>query len=203
MLRRILKNTDGGVTVEMSFLLVIMVALTGATIEAGFAYFQWNSAQQAARHGARLAATSDPVSQSLQDMTGLGNGVEVGDPLPDYTRNCSGKTRSCNTGRFNDRAMNNIIFGPDNDGVCGPTDRDRRGMCDVFNDLTKDNVEVAYTSSGLGTAGFPANPAPLVTVKVTNMEFDFVFLDLFTPKSFSRMPDVSVSIMAEDLKSGT
>jgi len=76
-------------------------------------------------------------------------------------------------------------------------------MCDVFEAISKDNIEVIYTHSGLGIAGFPANPAPLITVKVTDMKFDFVFLDLFTPKSFSTMPDVSVSIMAEDLKSGT
>lgn len=181
---------------------MIMVALTGATVEAGYAYFQWNGAQQAARHGARLAATSDPVSERLETMTGLGNGVEAGDPMPDYTLSCAGKTASCNQGSFNSAAMNKIVFGPDNDNSCAKTEKSRRGMCDVFNDVTKDNVEIIYTHSGLGRAGFPANPAPLVTVKVTDMKFDFVLLDLFAPKSFSTMPDVSVSIMAEDLKSG-
>lgn len=202
MLRNLFKNTHGGVSVEASFILMIMVALTGATIEASYAYFQWNGAQQAARHGARLAATSDPVAQSLETMTGIGNGVEAGDPMPDYTLSCEGKTSSCNQGSFNNAAMNKIVFGPDNDNQCAKTVRDRRGMCDVFDDVTKDKVEIIYTHSGLGTAGYPANPAPLVTVKVTDMKFDFVLLDLFTPDSFSTMPDVSVSIMAEDLKSG-
>lgn len=201
-IRRLFKNTDGGVSVEASFILMIMVALTGATIEAGYAYFQWNGAQQAARHGARLAATSDPVSQTLGTMTGLGNGVEAGDPMPDYTLSCDGRTASCNQGSFDSTAMNKIVFGPDNDKSCAKTRRERRGMCDVFNDVTKENIEITYTHSGLGTAGFPANPAPLITVKVTDMKFDFVLLDLFTPDSFSTMPDVSVSIMAEDLKSG-
>lgn len=203
ILRNLFKNTHGGVSVEASLVLMIMVALTGATIEAGYAYFQWNGAQQAARHGARLAATSDPVAQSLETMTGIGNGVEAGDPMPDYTLSCEGKTSSCNQGSFNGAAMNKIVFGPDNDNLCAKTVRDRRGMCDVFDDVTKDNVEIIYTHSGLGTAGYPANPAPLVTVKITDMKFDFVLLDLFTPDSFSTMPDVSVSIMAEDLKSGT
>lgn len=202
-MRNFFKNTQGSVSVEASFLLMIMVALTGATIEAGYAYFQWNGAQQAARHGARLAATSDPVSRNLLNMTGLGNGVEAGDPMPDYALSCHGKTNRCNQGSFDINAMNKIVFGPDNDQACAKTQRDRRGMCDIFNDVTKDNVEVTYTHSGLGVAGYPANPAPLVTVKVTDMKFDFVLLDLFTPESFSRMPDVSVSIMAEDLKSGT
>ena len=203
MINRILKNPDGGVSVEASLILMIMVALTGATVEAGYAYFQWNSAQQAARHGARLAATSDPVSRNLETMTGLERGVQTGDPMPDYTFNCAGKTSRCNQGSFNNSAMNKIVFGPDNDQSCGKTEKDRRGMCDVFEAISKDNIEVIYTHSGLGIAGFPANPAPLITVKVTDMKFDFVFLDLFTPKSFSTMPDVSVSIMAEDLKSGT
>ena len=202
MIAKFLKNTHGSVSIEASFLLMIMVALTGATIEGGYAYFQWNGAQQAARHGVRLAATSDSVSQSLRDMTGLGNGVEAGDPMPDYTLNCQGKTQSCNQGSYNDRAMNDIVFGPDNDKKCGTTEKARRGMCDVFDDVTKNNVEVTYTHSGLGIAGNPGQPAPLVTIKVTDMKFNFVFLDLFTPESFSRMPDVSVSLMAEDLKSG-
>lgn len=203
MIRRFLKNTRGSVSIEASFLLMIMVALTGATVEAGYAYFQWNGAQQAARHGARLAATSDPVSDELNNMTGIGNGVEAGDPMPDYTLSCAGKTSSCNQGGYSSTAMNKIFFGPDNDNSCAATEKPRRGMCDVFNNITKDNVEVTYTHSGLGTAGFPANPAPLVTVTVTDMKFDFVLLGLFTPDSFSNMPDVSVSIMAEDLKSGT
>lgn len=203
MIGKFLKNTHGGVTVEASFLLMIMVALTGATIEAGFAYFQWNGAQQAARHGARLAATSDPVSRNLETMTGLGRGVQIGDPMPDYTLKCQGKTSRCNQGGYNSAAMNKIFFGPDNDNACAATEKARRGMCDVYSNITKDNVEVIYTHSGLGTAGYPANPAPLVTVTVTDMKFDFVLLDLFTPDSFKNMPDVSVSIMAEDLKSGT
>lgn len=203
MMKTWLQSKSGGVSVEMSFMLLIMVALTGGTIEAGYAYFQWNGVQQAARHGARLAATSEPVALGLNTMTGLGNGVEAGDPMPDYTFNCSGKTNSCNSGSYNAAAMNKIFFGPDNDGNCAVTEPDRRGMCDVFSDIEKKNVKVIYAHSGLGTAGYPANPAPLITVKVTELKFDFVLLDLFTPDSFSTMPDVSVSVMAEDLRSGS
>jgi len=126
-------------------------------------------------------------------MTGLEGGVQIGDPIPDYSLSCLGKTQSCNIGSFNSMAMNKIVFGPDDDGSCSKTQKERRGMCDVFEDVRIDNVEVTYTSSGLGTAGFPADPVPLITVKVTDMKFDFVFLDLFTPESFSTMPDVSVS----------
>ncbi len=201
-LRKLAINQDGGVSVEASLILMIMVALTGATVEAGYAYFQWNGAQQAARHGARLAATSDPVSQLLSSMTGIGNGVEAGDPMPDYAVSCAGKTSRCNQGGYDSAAMNKIVFGPDNDNSCAATEKPRRGMCDVFHDVSKENVEITYMSSGLGTAGYPASLSPLVTVKVTELKFDFVFLDLFTPDSFSTMPDVSVSLMAEDLKSG-
>jgi len=171
IMRNYQNNIQGSVSVEASLLLMIMVALTGATIEAGYAYFQWNGAQQAARHGARLAATSEPVSRSLETMTGMERGVQIGDPIPDYTLNCAGKTRRCNNGSFNSLAMNKIVFGLDNDNTCAKTQKERRGMCDVFNDITLENVEVTYASSGLGTAGYPANPAPLVTVKVTNMKF--------------------------------
>ena len=202
MLQCFLRNKSGAVTVETSFVLMIMVAVTGGLVEAGYAYWQWNGVQQAARHGARLAATTDAVSRDITTMTGIGNGVSVGDPMPDFIRECSGRTQRCSRGRYNRRAMDAIFFGPDRDLKCAPTERLRRGMCDIFQDIEKRNITVSYENSGLGHAGFPANPKPLVTVKVTDLKFNFIFLDLFLPDSLTTMPDVSVSLMSEDLRSG-
>lgn len=198
---KIYKNSnDGAVSIETSFIITIMTLLTAGVLECGLAYWQWNSAQQAARHGARLAATSDPVATDLKVMTGLGNGVETGDVFPDYLRKCSGKLNSCDQGGFNTAALQKIIYGPDGDGFCGATTRERRGMCDIVSNVESKNVEISYVSSGLGRAGSPAIPAPLITVTVKDLDFDFIFLDALLPEKFSKIPPVSVSVMSEDLR---
>lgn len=202
MFRRYISDRSGAVTVESAFLTMLMVALTGGIIEAGYAYHQWNGVQQAARHGARLAATSDPVALEMNTMTGIGGGVVAGDPMPDYDIQCSGKTQSCSEGGYDNQALDDLLFGPDGDDACGATDRLRRGMCDLYPALKRSHIDIAYTNSGLGRAGFPAQPAPLVTVTVQDQTFDFVFLNLFLPKKLENMPPVTASYMGEDLRSG-
>lgn len=194
------RSTDGAVSVEMSFIVTIMIILTAGVFEAGLAYWQWNAAQQAARHGARLAATSDPIATELRVMTGLGNGIQTGDPFPDYRLNCSGELNSCDQGGFNQTALREIVYGPDGDGLCASTSRARRGICDIVSNIEPKNVEISYASSGLGRAGSPATPAPLITVTVKNLDYNFVFLDAFLPQKFSKIPPVSVSVMSEDLR---
>lgn len=196
------RNTAGSVTVETSLVLMFMIALTGGAIEGGYAFWQWNGAQEAARVGARLAAVSPPVARDLETMTGLSNSTDPGDPMPDYSRTCSGANTSCNSGGYNSAVMNGIVFGPDNDGICGETTRERRGMCDVFTDIELKNVIVEYKNSGLGTAGNPASPAPLITVTVRDFKFNFVFLNIFIPEGLSTMTDVSVTVMSEDMRAG-
>lgn len=195
------KSDSGAVSVETSLLITITTILTACAVEASLALWQWNSAQQAARHGARLAATSDVIATDLQTMTGLSDTVAAGDPLPDYARVCSGETSSCDAGGFDQTALNLIVYGKDGDGACGATTPRARGICDVFADVRPENIEVKYEASGFGIAGLPAKPAPLITVTVKDLDFDFIFLDAFFPNAFTKIPPVSVSVMSEDLSS--
>lgn len=194
------KDESGIAAVEFGLLSGFIIAVTIGALELGIGYFQYNSVQQAARIGARLAAVSDPVASDMKSMTGLGP-AKAGDPMPAYTRTCTGKTRRCSGGTYDAAAMNAIIFGPDNDGACAPTQKARRGICDMQSDITPANVTVTYAGSGLGTAGNPAVLTPLITVKVTDIKFDFFIADAFLPKSITTMPDIEVSVMAEDLRS--
>lgn len=194
------KSEDGGVTIETSFVITIMILLTAGVLECALAYWQWNSAQQAARHGARLAATSDPVATDLRVMTGLGNGFETGDAFPDYFLKCSGALNSCDQGGFNSPALQEIIYGPDGDEVCGATSRERRGICDIVSNIRAENVDISYANSGLGRVGSPPMPAPLITVTIKDLDFDFIFLNALLPGKFSKIPPVSVSVMSEDLR---
>lgn len=200
--RRYIANDKGAVTVEAAFISTIMIALTIAAFELCYGFFQWNKAQQAARIGARLAATSTPVAAGLFDMTGLTGNVQPGDPMPDYSFECDGNSGRCSSGGYDAQALNRLIYGPDNDGTCGPTERARQGMCDLFGPIKPENISITYQASGLGRAGNPGLPAPLVTVTVKDVEFSFAVLNSFTPKSVRTIPNVSVTVMAEDLKSG-
>ncbi len=199
MLRALLKNTAGIASVEFALLSGFLIAVTLAALELGYGYMQYNQVQQAARTGARLAAVSDPVASDMHNMTGLGS-ASAGDPMPAYTRICSGAAQTCSGGSYDGNAMNALIFGPDNDGTCAATAKARRGLCDVNADIERKHVTVTYEGSGLGIAGNPAKLTPLITVKVSDLNFDFMVVDAFLPKSFTKIPDIEVSVMAEDLR---
>ena len=200
--RQYLEKNDGAVSVEAALLSTLMLLLTIAAFEICYGFFQWNTAQQSARVGARIAATSQPISPLLSTMTGLESGVKPGDPLPDYDYNCDGASSSCSEGGFDDSAFDAIIYGPDNDGLCGPTDKARLGMCDIFSRVGRENVDIEYRSSGLGRAGNPATPVPLITVTLKDVEFDFAMIRYFAPRRARVMPPISVTVVAEDMRSG-
>jgi Flp pilus assembly pilin Flp len=202
-LKTYLSDRSGATSVEAAFISGMMVAMTVTVFEIGYGFHQWNTAQQAARVGARIAAISAPIAQDLNEMTGLGGGVEAGDPLPDYSRLCSGLNRSCSSGAFNAQVMDEIVYGPDNDGVCAKTARERRGMCDLFPSVKPENFEIEYRSSGMGRAGEPASPAPLITVTLKDIDYALPVIGRIAPKAIRKMPAVKVTVMAEDMKSGS
>ncbi len=199
--KRFWRRDDGAVTVSSSILLGIFIIFIGAAIEVGYAIWQYNAAQHAARMGVRIAATTDPVATSLTTMTGLSNTVEAGDPMPDYTFTCS--STSCSSGGMNKDAFDRILYGRDNDGTCATNAPERRGMCDLLSKIQPQNLTIAYEDSGFGIAGNPADIIPLVTVKLSGLSFNFLFLDIITGDLLTTMPDISVTAMSEDLKTGT
>lgn len=196
-----LSDRAGGVTVQTAFLSGFIIMLIGGSIEAGYAYWQYNNVSHAAHMGARIAATSNPVAYEMSTMTGLSNGVVAGDPMPDYMITCAGKTNSCTKGQMDQTALKRIVHGRDLDNKCEAAVKRLRGMCDLNEDISVSNVEVTYENSGFGTAGDPADIVPLITVSVKDMYFNFVFLDVFTKNSIVKMPDISVSIISEDMRS--
>ncbi|MEE9346739.1 MAG: TadE family protein [Robiginitomaculum sp.] len=199
-LEKFIRNEDGVASVEFALLSVALISVTIGALELGLGFFQYNTAQQAARIGARLAAVSDPVARDMTYMTGLSNNVKSGDSMPDYLRTCSGVTQSCNIGAYNSAQMNALLYGPDNDGVCATTEKLRRGICDVFPKVSRENITISYQGSGLGIAGNPAVLSPLITVRLSGLEFDFAVADAFISKKFQAMPDIEVTMMAEDLR---
>lgn len=200
-LGRLRKNQTGSVTVEGSVLAGLLTVFIGGGVEAGHAMWQWNSAQQSARVGARVASMSDPVADTLTTMTGLSNNVSAGDPLPAYEITCSGATQSCSAGNFNTDAFNRIIYGGGETHTCSNAARHQRGMCDLYGKIKPENVTITYESSGLGVAGEPALPVPLITIKVSNVSLNFVFVRLVSGNTFGTLADIEVGVIGEDLNS--
>ena len=189
-LRRLIRDTSGSVSIEMTFVVTLMCLVTGGAVELGWAYNQHSSAQTAARHGARLAATLDPVSPSLSNRS-----VALGA----YNIDCQAGRGSCTGGSYNGAAMARIVFGPDSDGACGATDQPRRGMCDVYADLRPEQVSIRYTSTGLAGNNASGNPVPVIEVTIAERPLRTVLLGPLLPGKFARLPEVSAVLMGEDL----
>jgi hypothetical protein len=73
------------------------------------------------------------------------------------------------------------------------------GMCDVFPRIQARNVIVTYRHTGLGFAGRPGGPVPTVSVELTGLTFDFVFLDALLGFASVNVPNVRTTATGEDL----
>jgi len=96
--KRLHSDEEGGVLVEATVMLVIMLVFVFGSIDFLMAMYQWNSGVKAVQLGARIAAVSSPVSSDLSTLSGLGSGVNPGDPMPAFTRVCDGATSTCSGG---------------------------------------------------------------------------------------------------------
>src|SRR5262245_37029242 len=193
----------GGVLVEATVMLVLFIVFVFGSVDFLMALNQWNAASKAVQMGARIAAVSSPVSSDIATMTGLGAGVNPGDPMPAFSRTCNGASASCdNGGTFNSTALNTIVYGRGNGTTCANTNNIyRRGMCHAFARVTPANVVISYNQTGLGYAGRPGGPVPTITVSLQNIPFQFVFLSGVLGFNNITIPGLTTSITGEDLSS--
>ena len=89
-------DETGGVLVEATVMLVILFVFVLGSVDFLMAMYQWNAATKAVQQGARIAAVSSPVSSDLAALTGLGGGVNPGEPMPYFSRVCA--SGSCSGG---------------------------------------------------------------------------------------------------------
>src|SRR5262245_66203687 len=96
----------GGALVEAAIILPLFLLFVLGSVDFLMAMYQWNAATKAVQMGARIAAVSSPVSSDLHTLTGLGGGVNPGDPMPSFTRTCNGASANCSGGTFVSTALN-------------------------------------------------------------------------------------------------
>jgi Flp pilus assembly protein TadG len=203
----------GGVLVETTLMLGILLIFILGSVDFLMAMYQWNAAGKAVQVGARIAAVSTPVAIGLTDITGLDGGADAGDfPPPSFTtRTCTGAGGgSCTGGSTYDAvAMNRIVYGRVPAPVAsmgaascvGATSSYEIGMCDIFNRVTPANVVVSYMHSGLGFSGRPGGPVPTITVSLQNIPFQFFFLGGLLGFANITIPPLTTTITGEDLSS--
>lgn len=202
-----IRDEDGASLVEGVIVINVIVVTMAVFIEFGVAVNQWNMAAKATQIGARVASISHPVDSDLLLFTGLEGGGQPGDPMPVFTSTCVGSTTTCTGtypgaglgGSYDAAAMDRIVFGQD--GVCSLPAVGFAGMCDIitFPPITKDNITVTYAFGGLGYAGRPAGPVPVISVTLHDVNFNFLLLGRLLGLNQLTIPPFTVTAVGEDL----
>lgn len=200
-LKRFAGDTRGASMVEFSIIAFLVLIVTGGLVDFSHGFYQWNSATKALQQGARLASISDPVDSSLKGWNGLNvSGTFPGGSFPDFKRVCSGATGSCSGGgTYSSAAMNTIVYGR-SQTTCGTIATDGTpAICDIFRRVQPANVVITYEQTGLGFAGRPGGPVPTITVELTGLQFEFVFLNGLMGFGPITMPAMKTTATGEDM----
>jgi Flp pilus assembly pilin Flp len=194
----LLTDARGATTVEFGLVAGLLFLVLFAIADLGFAFWQWSSASKALQLGVRLAAVSDPVSSDLKTMTGVSETVFDGDAMPYYQRVCSGASRSCSSGTFDQTALNTLVYGRGN-ASCPATAQAFAPMCQIFSRIKPENVVIEYVHTGLGYAGRPGGPIPTIRLSLTGLNYQFITLNSLLGLPPISMSGLLASATAEDL----
>lgn len=211
ILRRLTRDQTGASAAEFALVLPLLLILLFGIIDAGRWMWTYNKAEKATQMGARFAVVTTAIAGDATAATptglysGYANGTTIiqGDTIPasafgkvtctgsgsgtTVSASCTCTTTPCPTGvtTANTAAFKNILA----------------RMQAFLPQITASNLQIEYSSSGLGYAGSPVLPdlSPLVTVKIINMTFTPI--TTLTLASML-MPTFTTTLSAEDF-SGT
>jgi Flp pilus assembly protein TadG len=189
-------SRSGSTAAEFAMLLPLLLLLIFGLIDAGRYMWTENKAEKAAQMGVRWAVATNVIPTKLGTYSFvIDGGMSQGDVIPSnkftgvtcYYLNavkCDSSDAWVDAGNTDN--INSAAF----DGIY-----DR--MKSFIPDLSKENVEVRYSSAGLGYAGNPGAPdiAPLVTVTIKDLSFTPITSLLFA--SFT-MRNISAALTLED-----
>ena len=204
-LHRLARDQRGISSIEFVIVASVFFMLIFGIVDFSRAMWEWNAAAKATQFGARHAVVSDIVSIDYKDFSGLSVGLKAGDDVP-----------------IKDSGGNDIIapiFCSDSDpgaglaigcgtslGGLATAKADAVAFLAIVVEMQKmydrieaHNVVIEYRHIGLGFAGNPIGPDvdPLVTVKLRDMEFNFItpgLVGIFT----LNLPDFAASLTGED-----
>ena len=207
--RKLIADASGAAAIEFAIISLALVLFTFAILDVGFALYWFNRAEKATQLGVRIAAVSNPVTDFLPGFSGTAGaapGTSCESPTgtlqsfcdhADITCSVSGTTGTCTAsgggfgepGNFVDAAFINIF----------------NEMRVLYPQLSSENVQVEYRPSVLGFAGRPGNEVgtynivPQVTVRIVNLEYNYVALGALLGLQKFTLPVISASLIGEDL----
>jgi hypothetical protein len=194
-LRTLWSDCRAASAAEFALVLPLLILLLFGVIDAGRFMWEYNRAEKATQAGARMAVVTDVVAGGIASTSFVGVGtLTQGDRIPASalpTVSCNNSSCSCGScitgipGTYDSAAFSAVV----------------QRMQYMMPAIQASNVIIEYRGSGLGFAGDPngADVSPLVTVKLTGVQFQPLAFLMFTTIP---MPDFATTLTAEDL-SGT
>lgn len=202
--RRLIVDSYGASAAEFALVLVPALLLLFGVIDVGRYVWHLNQYEKAVQMGARYAVATAIVPSALNsaDFEGQmcnGTALVPGDPIcagamqtivcTNVSCRCMAGGGLCFDSNYNATAFGNIVS----------------RMRVASKRITPSQVEVIYSGSGLGYVGDPATTssgaaladvAPIVTVKLTELQYRPITLSLFG--AGVKYPDFSYSLTLED-----
>ncbi len=204
--RCLIRDKRGVSCVEFVLVAAVFFMMIFGLIDFSRAMWEWNAAAKATQFGARHAVVSDIVSVDYKDFSGLSvSGVTSGDKVPIKDAGGNDIIAPIFCSDSNPGAGLAIGCGTSLGGLAAAK-ADAVAFLAIVVEMQKmygrieaHNVVIEYRHIGLGFAGNPIGPDvdPLVTVKLRDMEFDFItpgFTGIFT----LNLPDFAASLTGED-----
>lgn len=188
------QDRRGTVGAEFALVMPLFLLFLFGILDVGRYMWTLNSVEKATQMGARMAVVTNMVPTDLANKnfgTSLGQGATI--PTSSFgalTCTSNGTTASCSC----ISNCSGIGMTANNAAFNAVADRMRL----IAGAITRANVSITYTNSGLGYAGDPTGPdvAPLVTVRASNVGYNSLIGQLFGIQL--RLPTVSASLTLED-----
>ncbi len=180
---RFRKNQSGATIVEATLVFALLMILTFGLIEFGIVLYQYNAAETATSVGARYVATRGPVVTGLPDcgpgvnVNGLNAGTRCPSTVWETTCNAGAPTGNCQAPVLAALVAEMQRYAPN---------------------IEAQNVQVVLRGAGLGFVG-RGSPVPMVTVRLTGMQYDFIALDDLLGFGTLTMPGFDATLVGEDL----
>ena len=180
---RFRKNESGATLVEATLVFAMMMILTFGLIEFGIVLFQYNSAETATSVGARFVATRGPIVTGIPDcgpgvnVSAMNAGARCPSTAWELTCNAGAPSGNCQAAALTALVTEMRRFAPN---------------------IQAQNVQVVYRGAGLGFVG-RGSPVPMVTVRLTGMQYDFIALDDLLGFGTLTMPGFDATVVGEDL----
>ncbi len=200
------RRSEGAAAIEFALVCIPLLLITIGIMEFAFALFQWNAAEKATQLGVRMAVVSTPMVAGLNTFDGTGGGKVAGEEPPETFMATAGTPIVCNDSG-NLGQCTNVLAGIDSTFNNDAHTRILTKMRKIFPRIAAENVAVEYYFMGLGFVGRPCGPVPSVTVRLQNMNFDFIVIDsLLTLVAGGgglgptmAMPSFTATMVGEDL----